>query len=495
MKFTHTIAVCLVLLIAPAVANAATCESLASLALPNTTITMAQAVNAGALTLPGNFKDLPAFCRVAATLKPTTDSDIKIEVWLPTNWNGKFQGVGNGGWAGTISYGDMADALRRGYATSSTDTGHTGDGGAFVIGHPEKLIDFGERAIHEMTVKAKAVVDTFYGRAPQFSYFNACSTGGRQALIEAQRFPQDYDGIIAGHPANPRPRLSAWQLSVAKATLIDPAAKIPASKYPMIHQAVLGACDAMDGLKDGLIDNPALCKFDPKVLECKAGDTATCLTPAQVESARKMTTGPKDSKTGAEIFPALAHGTELAWGTIAGGPEPRGNALDHFKYVVFADPNWNWRTFNFETDLARAEKIDNGLLNATDPNLQRFADRKGKLLMYHGWSDQNLPPQGTINYYNSVLEKMGGAPKTSDWIRLFMAPGMAHCGGGEGPNNFDAVSALEQWVEKGTAPDRILASHSTNGRVDRTRPLCPYPQVARYTGTGSIDDAANFVCR
>jgi feruloyl esterase len=263
----------------------------------------------------------------------------------------------------------------------------------------------------------------------------------------------------------------------------------------MVHDAVLGACDAIDGLKDGLIDDPRACKFDPQVLQCKAGDSASCLTPAQVESARKITTGPRDPRTGAEIYPALAHGTELGWATIAGGPEPRGNAYDHFKYVVFADQNWDWRTFNFETDLPKAEKIDNGLLNATDPNLSRFSQRGGKLLMYQGWSDQNIPPQATIKYYTSVLDKMGGNQKTSSWLRLFMAPGMGHCGGGEGPNTFDAVGAMDQWIQKGIAPDKINASHNTNGKVDRTRPLCPYPQVARYKGTGSIDEAANFECR
>lgn len=487
---------------APVITSAATCESLQSLMLPDTTITLSEPVAAGAFAVSGTqqgnaFADLPAFCRVAATLSPTSDSEINLEVWLPaTNWNGKYQAVGNGGWAGAINYADMADALRRGYAASSTDTGHTGDGGAFALGHPEKLIDFGYRAIHEMTVSAKAIITAFYETASRFSYFNGCSTGGRQALIEAQRFPDDYDGIIAGHPANPRPRLSAWQLFVAKAVLIDPASYIPPDQYPLIHQAVMGACDAIDGLEDGLIDNPEACTFDPQVLQCEAGASpdAACLTPPQVESARLMTNGPKDPRTGAEVFPALSHGVEMSWGTIAGGPEPRGNAHDHFKYVVFADPNWDWRTFNFETDLPLAEKIDGGLLNATDPNLQSFIDRGGKLLMYHGWNDQNIPPRATINYYNSVVETMGYAT-TSPAVRLFMAPGMAHCGGGPGPNTFDAVTALEQWVEAGVAPDQIIAAHRTGGSVDRTRPLCPYPQVARYTGSGSIDEAANFACQ
>ena len=270
--------------LAAATPDTTACERLASLALPDTAVTMAQPVAAGAFTPPaggrgpagggragGPFAALPAFCRVAATLTPTNDSDIKIEVWLPASgWNGKFQAVGNGGWAGAISYPAMAERLTRGYATSSTDTGHTGGSGRFALGHPEKFIDFAYRSEHEMTVKAKAIIDAFYGRAPQRSYWNGCSTGGRQGLTEAQRYPDDYDGIIAGAPANPRTHLNAWQLSIAQAMLKDPASFIPPAKYPMIHQAVVAACDALDGVKDGLIDDPPRCRFDPKSLYATA---------------------------------------------------------------------------------------------------------------------------------------------------------------------------------------------------------------------------------
>ncbi len=261
-----------VLVCLPAVpAFAASCDSLAALALKDTTITMAQLVPAGQFSAPGErqgggrggnpYKDLPEFCRVAATLKPTSDSDIKVEVWLPaSNWNGKFQAVGNGGWAGVISYSAMAEAVRAGYATASTDTGHVGGRGTFALDHPEKLIDFAWRSEHEMTVKAKAVIQAFYGSAPKLSYWNGCSTGGRQGLKEAQKFPDDYDAIIAGAPAN-RTAISLW---IAAAVLKDPASYIPPSKYPVIHQAALAACDARDGLKDGLIDDPTKCDFDPE---------------------------------------------------------------------------------------------------------------------------------------------------------------------------------------------------------------------------------------
>jgi feruloyl esterase len=477
-------------------APASSCEGLSSLVLTNTTITLAQVVRAGTFE---RFTDLPGFCRVAATLKPTSDSDIRIEVWLPLeNWNGKFQGVGNGGWAGTISYPAMAAALRRGYATSSTDTGHTGEGGRFALGHPEKFVDFAHRSVHVMTVTAKKVVEAFYGNGPRYSYWNGCSTGGRQGLSEAQRYPDDYDGIIAGASANPRTYLNSWQISIGQAMLKDPASYIPPDKYPLIHKAVLAACDNLDGLTDGLIDDPTRCRFDPGVLACTGeggNDGSRCLTPEQIAAARKVMSPARSARTGREIFPGLEPGSELGWGALLAGPEPVATALDQFKYVVFKDPDWDWRTFDLERDVAVATKVDNNTVNAINPDLKKFAGRGGKLLMYHGWSDTSVAPRASVNYYKSVVEKMGGPEKTSGWIRLFMAPGMAHCRGGEGPNAFDAVSVIEEWVERGKAPDQIIASHSMNGKVDRTRPLCPYPQVAKYAGSGSVDDAANFVCK
>ena len=485
-------------------ASAATCESLTALSLPHTTITLAQAVPPGTFTPPGStapqpdasLRNLPAFCRVAATLKPTSDSDIKIEVWLPTaNWNGKYEAVGNGGWAGSIVYNALGEALKRGYATSSTDTGHVGGTAKDMLGHPEKLIDYSYRAIHEMTVNAKAITDAFYGNSPRLSYFVGCSAGGRQALLEAQRFPGDFNGIIAGAPAiNTTPMYQAARIWVAQATLKDPASYIPPSKYPMIHQAVVNACDGLDGLKDGLIGDPRQCQFDPKVLQCKSADGASCLTAPQVEAATKILSPVKHPRTGKDLLARLEPGTELGWGVQAGGPEPYNNVLERLKYVIFKNPNWDWKTFDLATGLAPLEKLDDPA-NATDPNLTSFMSRGGKLLVYHGWADQQVVPTSTINYYGNVMNTMGGAAKTSDWFRVFMVPGMGHCRGGDGPNTFDTVTALESWVERGKAPNQIIASHSEAGKVDRTRPLCAYPMVARYQGTGSIDDAANFVCR
>jgi feruloyl esterase len=466
----------------------ASCESLASLSSPQMTVTSARLVAAGASSRTG----LPAYCQVAATLKPSSDSDIKIEVWLPaSDWNGKYQAVGNGGWAGSISYDAMAQALAHGYATSSTDTGHSGGGASFALGHPEKVIDYAYRSEHEMVVSAKAIIAAFYGRAPRLSYWNSCSSGGKQALKEAQRFPEDFDGIIAGSPANNWTGRAAHSLWVGQAVHRDEASYIPPAKYQLIHNAVLQACDARDGVKDGLIEDPTRCKFDPQVLECKGTDTSACLTPSQVEAARKIYAPVVNPRTKQEIFPGLEPGSELGWNVMA-GPQVFGIGNDYFKYVVFKNPSWDYRTFNFDQDMDFTEKVDNGTINATDPNLKPFFKHGGKLLQYHGWNDWQIAPLNSVHYYQSVQNAVGAAEVQGSY-KLFMAPGMGHCGGGEGPNKFDMLSALEQWVEHGQAPKQVIASRSADG-VDRSRPLCPYPQVAKYKGSGSIDDAANFTC-
>jgi feruloyl esterase len=345
-----------------------------------------------------------------------------------------------------------------------------------------------------MTVKAKAVINAYYGSAPKISYWNGCSTGGRQGLKEAQRFGDDFDGVIAGAQANPRTGVAFEGMWLAMATLKDPASNIPKSKYALIHNAVIEACDAKDGLKDGLIDDPRKCTWDPKVLECKGADGPTCLTAAQVEAVRKIYTPTTNPRTGKVIFGALQRGSELGWATQAGGPEPNNLSLDQFRYVVFKDPNWDWHTLNLDSDYERAVNVDDGLIDATDPDLSRFLGHKGKLLMYHGWADPGVAPRASVNYYKTAVDTLGGETKTSDSIRLFMVPGMGHCGGGEGPNTFGMMTALELWKEQGKTPTRIVASHRTAGKVDRTRPLCPYPQVAKYKGSGSVDDEGNFTC-
>jgi feruloyl esterase len=481
----------------------ASCESLASLALPNAKIDLAQAVDAGEFRPPGNgkgpgaeaFRNLPAFCRVAATLKPSIDSEIKIEVWMPAaGWNNSLQSVGNGAWAGSISLPAMATALAARYATASTDTGHSGNNADFILGHPEKVTDFAYRAVHEMTVAAKAVVTAFYGKPAAHSYWNGCSTGGRQALAEAQRYPNDYDGILAGAPANYVTHLQGQQVWMNQIVHKDEAGFLPAEKFKLLHEAVLKACDALDGVKDGVLEDPTLCQFDPKELACAGAASPDCLTPPQVEAARKIYAGPASAKSGKPLFPGLERGSEAGWTTLSGA-KPMSLAEETYKYLVFRDPDWNYMTFEPDRDMAKADAAIAATMNSTDPNLKPFFGRGGKLLMYHGWADPGIAPRNSVNYYESVVENMGGANKAAESIRLFMVPGMGHCRGGDGTDRFDAMAALADWVDKGKAPNRIEASHQTRGVVDRTRPLCPYPQTAQHQGRGSTDESANFACK
>jgi feruloyl esterase len=486
--------------------NGTACANLAALTIPNVSIRLASNVPTGPFTPPGVRQEmtLPAFCRVEAVARPTSDSEIRFEVWMPPldAWNGRFQAVGNGGYQGSISYAAMAAALRRGYATASTDTGHTGDDMKFGQGHPEKIVDYAYRAVHVMTDTAKLIVRSAQGRFADKSYFVGCSAGGQQALSEAQRFPDDYDGIVAGDPANNRIRqtfgfLFSWIATHNK----DGAPIIPAAKLPAITKAVVEACDGIDGLKDGIIDDPRRCQFDPAKLLCKApaGDESSCLTAPQVDAVRKMYEGLKNPRTGEQIYTGWPRGSEgfgesaiQSWRQyIMDPPEPM--RVGFFKYFLFHDPNWDWRTIDWERDLAYAEQ-KLSFFPAVERDLSGFRKRGGKLLMYTGWADPVVPPQDTIAYYDAAVKAMGGLERTREFYRFFLAPGMGHCSGGPGPNQFEMLAAVEQWVERGAAPDRIIASHSTNGKVDRTRPLCVYPQVARWKGAGSTDEAANFAC-
>jgi feruloyl esterase len=478
-------------------ARAANCESLAELALPDTTITLAQAVAAGAFApaAPGNqaaaYADLPAFCRVAATVAPTADSAIKIEVWLPAaDWNGKFQGVGNGGWTGSIATAALATALRRGYAVASTDTGHAGGSASFALGHPEKVLDFGYRAIHEMTVKGKALATAYYdAAAPERAYFVGCSAGGRQGMKAAQMYPQDYDGIVAGSPGlnwSGRALQTVWVgQAVARAPL-------PAAQFATLNAAAIAACDSLDGIADGVIDNPRQCNFDPAVLQCSAGETEACLTPEQVDTARSIYGGVRNSRTGATVVAGLSPGSETGWNTMAGA-QPFGPGVDLFKYIVFGNADWDFRTLNWDADLTRTATAS-AALDALDTNLQPFFARGGKIVSYHGWADPQISPGSTVDYYDSVMAALG-ADTVQDAYRLFMVPGMAHCGGGTGTDQFDMLTALEQWVEQGQAPDAVPAARMVDGQTVRTRPLCPWPQSAVYDGSGSTDALENFSCR
>jgi len=496
---TTTLALIILFAAYPAIA-ATPCEQLATLELPNAKIDSATMVAAGAFTPPGatttaanTYANLPAFCRITATLTPSSDSDIKAEIWLPTGWNGKFQAVGNGGWAGTIPYAAIAAAIRAGYAGAGTDTGHVGGNADFALGHPEKLIDLAYRSIHEMTVQAKTIINAHYGNPAKFSYYNGCSQGGRQGLAAAQKYPEDFNGIIAGAASWNQMRAHGARVALNLIVNKNSDSSIPSSKYAMIHEAVLNACDASDGVKDGVIENPLMCKYDYSELACKTDDGPACLTKGQIESAKAMTSPLIDPKTGKPLFDGhLMPGSELGWATL-GGPAPLGLATSGMRNVVFHDRTWDYHKMNIATDIELAAESDNGAMYSGDPNLKPFFDRGGKLLMYHGWTDQQVNPLNSVIYYDSVLKAVGKETAANS-IALFMVPGMNHCAGGAGTDTFDKVKTLEQWVEQGATPAQILASHLTSGQADKTRPLCPYPQVAIYKGSGSTTEAPNFVC-
>jgi feruloyl esterase len=513
MKFAAAV---VLLFAAPALG--APCEGLSTFSQPHVAVTLAQTVAPGAFTAPGRggrganaFAQLPAFCRVAATLTPSSDSDIKIEVWLPafakgsgaagpassqgsgaagSGWNGKLQAVGNGAWAGNISYPAMATALAAGYAAVSTDTGHSGGDAKFMVGHPEKLVDFEERAVHEMTVTAKAIVNAYYGDAPKQSYFNGCSTGGRQALTEAQRYPLDFDAIVAGAPANAVRRQTFGQIWLWQATHKDERSLLTADQLAVLHTAAVAQCDALDGVKDGVIENPLKCKFDPSVTLYKLGDLDGYLTAPQVEAAKKIYAGASHAGTHQPLYPGLEPGSEIGW-NMSVAARPVGYAEDFFKYILHNDAGWDPKSLNYDADVAAVDKLKTGL-DATNADLSKFVGYGGKLLIYHGWSDPGIPPRNSVNYYERVLKTTKNA---SDSVRLFMVPGMAHCGGGDGTSTFDMVAAVNTWVETKAAPETIPASKMADGKVVRTRPLCAYPSVATYKGTGSTDEAANFTCK
>ena len=464
------------------------------------------------------------FCRVVVEATPSPDSSIKIEVWMPASdaedrgWNGKLQGRGNGGFAGEISYQQLGTGVSQGYAMAGTDTGHSGTAveASWALGHPEKVADFGYRGIHEMTRVAKAVVKAYYGKETQHSYFWGCSNGGRQALMEAQRFPEDYDGILAGAPANYWTHLLTKALADAQATTLDPASYIPPSKLPAIARAVNAACDAQDGVSDGVVNDPKKCRFDPAVMLCKEGDSEKCLTTAQVTALKKLYEGPNDAK-GRRIFPGYVPGAEEGpggWETWITGPAPRKSLLfafsdGYFSNFVYGKADWNYKDASVDQAMKAADEKTAKMLNATDPNLKVFQARGGKLILYHGWNDAAISALNTINYYNDVVSKMGGR-KSEAFVRLYMVPGMQHCSGGPGTDSFgqgaadardaqhNVELALEQWVEKGTAPNAIVATkyqgRDASTGVKMTRPLCPHPQIAKYKGAGDTNYASNFVC-
>jgi Tannase and feruloyl esterase len=506
---------------------ASKCADLKQAALPHASITLAETVAAGAFTPPGLKKDekvphlyatTPAFCRVVATLKPSADSDIKVEVWLPVSgWNGRFRGQGNGGFAGYIAYEGLATSVAQGYAAASTDTGHSTTDAVWALDHPEKIVDYGYRAVHEMTADAKTVIKAFYGDDAKRSYFASCSNGGRQALMEAQRFPNDYDGIIAGAPANNWVPMLTGGLNLLQATAQG--GYIAPAKIPTISKAVLAACDAQDGVADGVLNDPRQCHFDPSTLLCGAKESDTCLTARQVNVLKTIYAGAHDT-AGRLIFPGLLPGAEegrSGWENWVMGSEPGKSAAQffvtgYFANMVYDKSNWDFKTVKIDDALKLGSEKTGDSMNATNPDLKPFLAH-GKLIMYHGWNDPGISALNSVNYYNSAVAAVGS--QTADQsLRLYMVPGMRHCSGGPGATAFgqdedaarsapdhDIFAALVQWVEDEKAPSAIVATKFSKAdrahnspQVEMTRPLCPYPQAAKYSGSGNQNLATSFSC-
>jgi hypothetical protein len=495
---------------------AANCEGLRQLQLPDTSITHAEQVTSGEVSGPEigkPLKELPPFCRVQGVFHPTSDSYIRFEVWLPENhWNQRYLGVGNGGFAGSIGYQGLAGNLKRGYATAGSDAGHqaNGEDASWAYHHPEKIKDFGWRAVHLTAQRTKDIIKAYYDKPATKSYFDSCSDGGREALMEAERFPEDYDGILAGAPAAGWTSLMSSGLVVSQVTLSDPAGYISGLKLPAIQQASLAACDSADGVKDGFLNNPIQCHFNPSVLLCKGQDSLSCLTAPQVKSLGVFY-GDNDSPA-RPYFAGYGRGDETAWAEWVLGQGPGAGSgtqyvQNFFRYMVMDDPRWNLMTADPAAARKQAASKTGAELDAVNPDLSGLKARGGKLILYHGWADPAIPAANTIAYYQSVQKKMGEAD-TSQFVRLYMAPGVEHCLGGPGPSAFGQLGipttgeakygifdALVDWVEKDKPADTVIATkYSPDNKVLMTRPLCPYPAIAKYKGSGDTNDAANFAC-
>jgi len=524
LVFTGTVAI-----FATAAFAQGNCEKLKELSLPDATVTSAEVVPAGPFKLPPGLVpsiDLPTFCRVRAEMKPTGDSLIMIEVWMPAeNWNGKYEQLGNGGLAGSINLFLLGSEMKKGFATAGTDDGHEGQGtdGSWAKGHPEKVIDFGYRAVHETSLKAKRIIAAYYQKSPRYAYFSGCSEGGREALMEAQRYPADFNGILAGSPAHYWTSLMAAFAWNAQA-LNDAASYPSAGKRSTVEKAAVAQCGTQGGVTDNFIKDPLICHFRPAKLLCKGGDSDSCLTQPQVNAFEKIYGGPVNPATGKKISAGYEPGAEaepglpgISFASYVFGAGS-GMSLDaifsssFYGAFVFDNAAWKFSQLNFDQDIAMTEEKVGAILNASNPDLNAFRDHRGKLIQYHGWNDGSPPPLHSVEYFQSVSAKMGGVEKTQRFYRLFMVPGMMHCGSGPGPNAFgnyldfapakdpqhNIFVALEDWVENGTAPEEIIATKYKDDKpangVEMTRPICPFPQQARWNGKGDTSDAASWSC-
>ena len=473
------------------------CTNIASLKLAHVNVTEAVTVTAGAL---------PTYCKVMGSAHPTSDSDIRFEVLIPEGsaWNGRYLQVGNGAFAGSIREATMISALAQGYAVAGTDDGHqstVGSDASWALNQPEKLIDFGYRAIKETTDTAKAIITAYTGSAPHYSYFQGCSDGGREALIEAQKYPADFDGIVAGDPASNWTHLEtavAWNYQAMAET---PGSWLSPEKLKAIHAEAVKQC----GDEDGVIQDPEGCHFQPSKIRCKGGDAPSCLTDDELAALRKIYSGPRNPRTHAMIFSGFSPGGEdgpqgwVRWftGTTQSDTKTAAYAIasNFFRYIVRADPDYDFLNMNFDADVAEADEKAAHLINSRDPDLSAFKKRGGKLIQYHGWADPAIPALDSVDYYKSVHAKMGN---TRGFYRLFMAPGMFHCSNGPGPNVLATLPAITRWVEEGKAPDYIVATKfQDNDRtkpVERTRPLCVYPARAQWDGKGDKSKLESFRC-
>ena len=480
-------------------------------------------VPAGSLQISDTVTDpnLPSFCRVQGVSKPSADSNIQFEVWLPdaATWNRKFLSTGEGGFAGQLNYqrngldSAMDENLRRGYATASTDTGHVSSEQWWAIGHPERITDYLYRAKHVTTVAAKAIIAAYYGQPPSRSYFNSCSNGGRQGLIEAQRYPEDFDGLVIGAPWNFQSHSNAGFIWDARA-LAAPGARIPEEMLPVIAKAAVAACDKNDGLADGIIADPSRCNFDPKSLTCSSGESSGCLTPPQAAALQKIYDGPKNPRTGEPIFPGFARGSEAGWTGMVRPTTAASGLLVYFSNIVYQNRDWDLQTFNFDSDMAQTDEVIGRMGNSTSTDYSAAIRRGVKIIQYHGWNDQTLQPAYSPQYYEQVVKANGGLEKTQGFYRLFMVPGMNHCSGGIGASNFGGVgqqippvrdashdlqTALENWVERGAAPAQFIGTKYTDTQaatktVQFTRPDLSVSDRATLQGHGDPNDASNFAC-
>ncbi|HUK32824.1 MAG TPA: tannase/feruloyl esterase family alpha/beta hydrolase, partial [Vicinamibacterales bacterium] len=428
--------------------------------------------------------------------KPSPSSDIRMEMWMPViGWNGHFRGTSPNGLGGVINYNAMGVALTDGFAVASTDIGHQGGDTAWMQ-VPDKVTDFAGRAMHETTTVGKALTSSYYGTAPKYSYMIECGGGSAAALHEVQKYPADYNGVVVGGHAAHLTRQIFGQVWLWQATHPNGVAVMPERKLQVLHDAVLARCDRLDGVKDGLLEDPTRCTFDPKDIECPSGDGPSCLTTQQVEAARKIYAGPTNPRTNERVWSPLYRGSELDWGFFTDAAAPIGIATSTLRDAILKDPTWNYRTspVDYDRHVALADRSDIARANASNPDITPYVRNGGKLILSGGWNNALVPAGAVVDYYRRVQTAIG-LEATRRAVRLYMVPGMIECNGGPGTDTFDMLGVMRGWVERNQTPNEVIASRVEYGKVVRTRPLCPYPQVATYRGKGSTDDASNFVCK